>query len=104
MYENDLRKDLKKNRNRNKNKINADQRQSGIGNMMLHIFPRVLGLGFRLGFFYLGFKRRARKAGKIFEKELLAAGMDKQMARKLRDDYMQSSHIFHQIRKARTEH
>ena len=50
-------------------------------------------LAIRLGFTYLGFKRRAKKAGRIFKKQLLAGGMDKETAQRLTDDYMQASHF-----------
>ena len=90
MYENDLRKSSKKNE-----RINAPKKRSFA---ILKIIPKAFGLGFRLGLFYLGFKRKARKAGKIFEKELLAVGMDKKMARQLKKDYLETSHFFHQIR------
>jgi hypothetical protein len=82
------------------NNGNRDKKHSGAGTMILQVLPRALGLGFRIGIFYLGFKRRARKAGKIFEKELLAAGMDKIQARQLRDDYLQTSHVIRHMRKS----
>ena len=89
MSENALKRNTKRNR---------DQKNNGVGSTIFMILPRVLGLGFRLGLFYLGFKRKAKKAGKIFEKELIAGGMDKKMARKLKEDYMQTSHLFRNLR------
>ncbi len=92
MYEKELKRDWRKNRQ------NHTQNQHPIGNLILTMLPRALGLGFRLGLFYLGLKRRAKKAGKIFEKELLAAGMDKDLAKQLKEDYMQTSHFLHQFK------
>ena len=50
-------------------------------------------LAFKIGRLYLGFKMRAKKAGKIFKKELIANGIDKKMAREMTVEYMKTSHF-----------
>lgn len=47
----------------------------------------------KLGFVFVKFKRRARKGGYAFKKELLNQGMDPKIASKLTDIYMQSSNL-----------
>ena len=90
MYEKDFEKNSKKNKN--------SGNRSGMVNFIIMMLPRVLGLGFKLGLFYLGLKRKAKKAGKLFEKELLAAGINKKMAKQLKEEYMATSHILHQFK------
>ena len=55
--------------------------------------PRLIPLAVKLGFVYLGFKRKAKKAGKIFEKELIVNGIDKNTAKLLTEEYMKTSHF-----------
>ena len=61
----------------------------------------------KLGFVYLRFKRKAKKAGKIFKKELIAAGLDKDFVKELTDDYLKTSHFltnFNLSRLMRSQH
>ena len=46
-----------------------------------------------MGINYLGFKRRAKKAAKLFRKQLLANGIEKGVADTLTDDYLRSSEV-----------
>jgi len=55
--------------------------------------PRLIPLVIKLGFVYLGFKRKAKKAGKIFKKELIAGGLDKNFANELTKEYLKTSHF-----------
>jgi hypothetical protein len=59
----------------------------------LSILPRFIPLVIKLGFVYLSFKRKAKKAGKIFKKELIACGLDKETAERLTKEYLKGSHI-----------
>jgi len=43
---------------------------------------------------FLRFKRQAKKAGKVFRKELIDQGMDKKMAAELTQEYVQASELF----------
>ena len=42
---------------------------------------------------FLSFKIQAKKGGKIFEKELISQGLDKETAKKLTEAYMEPSRI-----------
>jgi hypothetical protein len=55
--------------------------------------PSLIPLVLKLGATYLKFKRRAQKAGRIFQKELRSQGIDKQTARAMTEIYLESSHI-----------
>ncbi len=77
-----------------------DDRSGSVGNTALLGFVYGVPLLVRLGFTYLGMKRRAKKAGKIFKKELLAAGVDPRFADELTGDYMRTSHLFSEIMKS----
>jgi hypothetical protein len=57
------------------------------------LIPSLLPLVFKLGTTYLRFKKQAQKAGKIFEKELRANGIDKETARAMTDVYLNTSKI-----------
>ena len=48
----------------------------------------------RSGASFLRFKRQAKKAGKVFRKELINQGMDKKMADELTQEYVQGSELF----------
>jgi hypothetical protein len=65
------------------------------GNIVIKSAPSLVSLVFKLGFVYLGFKRKAKKAGKIFQKELIANGIDKETAKLLTEEYLRSAHILH---------
>ncbi|WP_455391940.1 hypothetical protein [[Eubacterium] cellulosolvens] len=51
----------------------------------------------KLGFVYLQFKRKAKKAGRIFKKELVANGIDKNTAKLLTEEYLRGSHFLSQF-------
>ena len=70
------------------------------GQMVLMTVPRMIPLAIRIAIFYLGFKRKAKKAGKVFKKELMDNGIDPETAQLLTDEYMKSSHFFKGIRHA----
>lgn len=57
------------------------------------LLPSLIPLILKLGRTYLRFKKDAQKAGRIFEKELRANGIDKETARAMTDVYMSSSKI-----------
>jgi len=42
---------------------------------------------------FLRFKRQAKKAGKVFRKELIDQGIDKKMAAELTQEYVQGSEL-----------
>ena len=71
---------------------NKDQRGEGI-RLAGVLIPSLLPLVFKLGKTYLRFKKDAQKAGKIFEKELRANGINKETARAMTDVYLSSSRI-----------
>ena len=52
---------------------------------------------FKLGWTYLGFKRKAKKAGNLFKKQLLADGVDKAAAETLTDQYLRSSEFLSEM-------
>jgi len=58
--------------------------------MMLPAMPSLL---FRLTGTFLRFKRDAKKAGKVFKKELLRQGFDKKTASELTEKYLESSNL-----------
>lgn len=57
------------------------------------ILPSLPGLTIRLGGTFLRFKRDAKKAGKIFRKELEKQGIDKKTAEELTGKYLEGSHV-----------
>lgn len=57
------------------------------------ILPSIPLLVLRFLKMYLGFKKQANKSGKIFKKELIKQGLDKETAQKITDVYMQPSKI-----------
>ena len=58
--------------------------------MMLPAMPSLL---FRLTGTFLRFKRDAKKAGKIFRKELIRQGFDKKKAAELTETYLEGSNL-----------
>jgi len=58
--------------------------------VLLPSFPRLI---LRSGGIFLRFKRDAKKAGRVFRKELINQGIDKQTAKELTDFYMEGSDI-----------
>jgi len=59
--------------------------------VLLPSLPRII---FRCGGTFLRFKRDAKKAGKVFKKELIEQGIDNQTATELTDIYMEGSDLF----------
>ena len=57
------------------------------------MIPSMPSLMFRLTRIFLKFKSDANKAGKVFKKELIKQGIDKETAAELTETYMESSHI-----------
>ena len=78
-------KNLKRNKKRKRNHSERD--------IVFKTIPRFIPLAIKLGFVYLSFKRKAKKAGKIFKKELLDSGIDKKTANILTEDYLRTSHF-----------
>ena len=57
------------------------------------MLPSMPSLMFRITGTFLRFKSDANKAGKVFKKELIKQGIDKETAAELTEIYMESSHI-----------
>jgi hypothetical protein len=57
------------------------------------MIPALPSLMFRLGRTFLKFKRNAKKAGKVFKKELIKQGFDKETAEGLTNKYLEGSDI-----------
>ena len=66
-----------------------------VGQMVIAGIPIMVTMGFRLGIVYLKFKMKAKRAAGVFERELLAGGMDRETARRLTELYLESSRIVH---------
>jgi uncharacterized protein (DUF924 family) len=62
---------------------------------LLPSLPRII---FRCAGTFLRFKRDANKAGKVFKKELIEQGIDKQTATELTDIYTEGSDLFKLIK------
>jgi hypothetical protein len=58
--------------------------------IMIPVLPSLM---FRLTGTFLRFKRDAKKAGKIFRKELIKQGFDKKTANQLTDKYLEGSNL-----------
>jgi len=57
------------------------------------ILPSLPKLLFKFGITFLRFKRSAKKAGKVFRKELIKQGIDKNTASELTGNYLKASEI-----------
>ena len=57
------------------------------------ILPKTIPLAFKLGGQYVKFRWESRKGGKIFEKELIKQGMDKETAKELTQIYIDGARI-----------
>jgi hypothetical protein len=66
-----------------------------IFSILLPVLPKLL---FKFSITYLRFKRGAKKAGKVFRKELIQQGLDKHTASELTGFYMEGSEIKNFIR------
>lgn len=69
------------------------EKKGAKGNSVILAFVYGIPLAIKLGFTYLGFKRRAKKAGKIFKRQLIEDGVDPKTADILTEDYLATSHI-----------
>ncbi len=69
---------------------NQEMGMRTIVGVLLPVLPKLL---FKSGITFLRFKRGAKKAGKVFRKELLKQGLDKQTASELTVLYMKGSEI-----------
>ena len=72
-----------------RNKMGAKEGIRFAGSLVPSLIPLML----RLGKTYLRFKKDAQKAGKIFEKELRANGLDKNTAKAMTEEYLNTSRI-----------
>ena len=57
------------------------------------VLPLLPGLMLRLSGTFLKFKREAKKGGKVFHKELINQGLDKEKANQLTEMYLESSQL-----------
>jgi len=57
------------------------------------MIPSLPSMMFRLGETFLRFKKDAKKAGKVFRKELINQGVDKKTAVELTEKYLEGSNI-----------
>lgn len=64
-----------------------------VGQVIIAGIPVMVKVGFRLGIAYLKFKRKAKRAAGVFERELLAGGIDGDSAKKLTEMYLESSMV-----------
>lgn len=89
MFEKRSEKNLRRNKKHRRNQSGRD--------IAFKTIPRFIPLAIKLGFVYLSFKRKAKKAGKIFKKELINSGIDKKTAEILTEDYLKTSHFLRQF-------
>ncbi len=61
------------------------------------ILPSLPSIIIKYGSLFLKLKRDAKKAGKIFQKELLCHGIDETMATKITAKYLETSNISNYI-------
>ena len=65
------------------------------------ILPSMPSLMIRLSGTFLRFKRSSNKAGKVFKKELIKQGLNKEIANGLTEVYMEGSRIRNYIQNLR---
>lgn len=58
------------------------------------VAPKAIPLFFKMGFVYVSVKRKASKAAKLFEYEMIQNGVDKKTARRLSKEYKKGSQFF----------
>jgi len=75
-----------------KSKENEDRNPVKLFSMVLSSVPSLV---FRLGGTFLRFRKDAQRAGKIFKKELIKQGIDKNTAEEFSKIYTQGSSIKH---------
>ncbi len=73
-----------------KSEENSDRNPVKLFGMMLSTMPSLM---FRLGKTFLMFRKEALKAEKIFKKELIKQGIDKNIAEELSRIYIEGSKI-----------
>jgi len=67
---------------------------SELFNMILPLIPNLL---LKSGWAFLRFKMDAKRGGSIFQKELMNQGLDKTIAGKLTDIYLEGSNLLHSL-------
>ena len=67
------------------------------------MLPHLPGLMIRLGGTFLRMKRQANKAGKVFKKELIEQGIDKEMAKELTAAYLEPSNFMSYVQNIGSE-
>jgi hypothetical protein len=75
------------------NKKIKDEREVSPIKLFVIMLPSMPSLMIKISRTFLSFKRNANKAGRVFKKELIKQGIDKQTAIELTEVYMQGSHI-----------
>lgn len=70
-----------------------EEREAGPVKIFGIILPSLPTLIFKLSRIFLRFKRDAKKAGKVFRKELMKQGLDKETASDLTEIYLKGSEI-----------
>ena len=61
------------------------------------ILPLIPNLLLKSGWAFVRFKMDAKKGGNIFQKELMNQGLDKTIATKLTDIYLEGSNLLHSL-------
>jgi len=61
------------------------------------ILPLIPNLLLKSGWAFVRFKIDAKKGGSIFQKELMNQGLDKTIATKLTDIYLEGSNLLHSL-------
>jgi hypothetical protein len=74
-------------------KIHEKRRSSNPMKFVGVLLPFLPKLLFRFGIVFLGFKRKANKAGRVFRTELIKQGVDRDTATELTDTYMKTSQL-----------
>jgi hypothetical protein len=80
-----------------KSKIVRDEGKRNFGIFRL-ILPSLPGLIIRLSSTFLRFKKEAKNGGKIFQKELMNQGFNKERASQLTEMYLESSQLIKYIK------
>ena len=80
------------------NNNEMDNNPVKIFGMMLPSLPKIL---FRFGGLFLRFKSKANKGGKVFQKELIQQGLNKETAEKLKEIYVENADLIKLIQTLR---
>ena len=73
--------------------INENMERTNIVKIFGLMLPSIPSLLSRIGGTFLRFKRDAKKAGRVFHRELRAQGLDKKMAGELTSIYLEGSNL-----------